>query len=502
MRSPLYLRRIPLALLVPMLLTAACQDSPAELTSPTPPTVASIRVEPEAPKIIKGQSRQLIAVPLTGAGTPISGLSPSWLSDRPDILEVTATGQATGHALGVANVTVSVGGRQLTTTVSVIDIPAVAVTLSQVDTTLASGEEFALTATVRDSLNRPLMNRAVTWHTENAAVATISSSGHVVAVGAGAATITARHDGISGSMIVRVRANFGGYLLMVSTDHVAGGSRIYRTDLHDTPQSIVPWQTTGLNKNPAVSPDGQRVAYDCPAAGGGSAICLAHVDGSNVQVLTAGDAFEEDEPTWSPDGARIAFRRWNRTHGWPGWTVPTDIWVMDADGSNQVNLTNDSTSQHEPAWSPMPVGGAYRIAFLDEQILNGERSTWLASMRTDGSDRRNETTGAARLELSPTWSPDGSKIVFSRGPVGKPGVLYAVDLTTGVAGRFLPTVLSGFQSSPAWSPSGEYLAFSSTHDVAEGHEWQVYTVRADGTGLTRRTSGGQGRGQLAWVPNQ
>jgi Tol biopolymer transport system component len=502
-----YLRLIQLSLLVQVVLTAGCQDSPTEPAVQTPRfPVASIRVEPEYPRVIIGQLTQLVAVPLDQSGAVVSGLTPHWSSERPDIVEVTASGQAMGHILGVANVTVRAGDRTHTTFVSVIEIPAVTVTLSVLDTTIVAGEEVSLTATVRDSLGRPLIDRPVTWHSENAAVATVSASGRVTAVSAGVAVIRARHEGmlaISGTMTVRVLEDLGGHLLMVSTDEAAGGPRIYRTDLRNTAQSIAPWQPTGLSAHPAVSPDGQRVAYTCaePGTTARSAICVAQANGTNVQVLTAGDAFYEDEPTWSPDGTRIAFRRWAATFGWPGWTIPTDIWVMDASGGNLVNLTNDATSQHEPTWSPVPVDGSYRIAFLEEEILDGLRSTWVASMRTDGSDRRNETTGAPRFERSPTWFPDGSRILFSRGPVGGVGELYAVDVATGVSGRFLPYVLGGGQSSPAWSPTGAYLAFSSAHESAAGHDWQVYTVRADGTGLIRRTSGGAGRSQLVWVPN-
>lgn len=507
MPSRFYLRLIQLSLLVQVFFAAGCTDSPTEPTVNVPPyTVASIRLEPETPRIVIGSVTQLVAVPLDRNGAPVGGLTTQWSSSRPDIVEVTTTGQAIGHILGNALVTVRAGGREHTAIVSVIDIPAVAVTLNLADTSVVVGGAFDLTATVRDSLDRPLLDRPIRWISADPTVATVSENGRVTAVAEGVTTIRAAHDAlpatISTTMTVRVLADLGGFLLMVSTDDNAGGPRIYRTDLRDTPQSIVPWQATGLNRNPAVSPNGQRVAYTCPAVGGGAAICLANADGSNVQMLTAGDAFEEDEPTWSPDGARIAFRRWERTFGVPGWTIPTDIWAMNADGSNQVNLTNDATSQHEPSWSPVPVGGAYRIAFLEEEIIDGLRSTWLASMRTDGSDRRNETTGAPRFERSPTWTPDGTRILFSRGPVGVPGELYAVDVATGAAGRFLPYVLAGYQAHPAWSPTGEYLAFSSTHDAASGHDWQVYTVRADGTGLTRRTSGGAGRGQLVWVPNQ
>jgi Tol biopolymer transport system component len=506
MPSRFYLRLIQLSLLVQVVFAAGCADSPTEPTVTVPEyAVRSIGMTPENPRIVIGQVTQLVAVPLDRNGVPITGLTQHWSSSNPQIIEVSPTGQAVGHIYGYALLTVRTGGREHTAIVSVIEIPAVTVSLSLADTSVVVGGSFDLTATVRDSLNRPLLDRPVRWTSENPSVATVSENGHVIAVAEGVTTIRAAHDAlpatISTTMTVRVLADLGGSLLMVSTDPDAGGPRIFRTDLRDTPQSIISWQATGFGRNPAVSPDGQRVAYTCPAVGGGAAICLAHADGSNVQVLTAGDGFEEDEPTWSPDGTRIAFRRYERTFGWPGWTIPTDIWVMDADGSNQVNLTNDATSQHEPTWSPVPVSGAYRIAFIEEEIIGGERSTWLASMRTDGSERRSETTGAPRFESSPTWTPDGTRILFSRGPLGGTGELYAVDVSSGMTGRFLAYTLVGGQSSPAWSPTGEYLAFSSAHDAAGGHDWQVYTVRADGTGLTRRTSGGAGRGQLVWVPN-
>jgi Tol biopolymer transport system component len=69
-------------------------------------------------------------------------------------------------------------------------------------------------------------------------------------------------------------------------------------------------------------------------------IYVMNADGSSVNRLTA--AWGSD-PTWSPDGSKIAFTRRDGN---------AEIYVMDADGSNETNLTNNAVTDHSPAWSP------------------------------------------------------------------------------------------------------------------------------------------------------
>src|SRR5215213_6475140 len=93
------------------------------------------------------------------------------------------------------------------------------------------------------------------------------------------------------------------------------------------------------------------------------------------------------------------------TNGKIAFVRAGDIWTMDPDGSNQVNLTNDAGVQGSPAWSP----DGNRIAF-DQAGASNTFTIW--TMLADGSNR----TMAAPVfsqNVDPAWSPDGTRIVFS-----------------------------------------------------------------------------------------
>lgn len=471
-------------------------------TGPTAPTpVASIRVDAPTTEVHLGGSLQLTAVPLSATGAELTGRGVHWTSESPEQVSVSATGRVQGLSLGEAVVWASSEDVSTRVVLAVVPAPFERLVLSVTALELTEGDSVQLTAEVQNELGEVVPGRPVVWSSLNPTAAPIAN-GWVFAAREGLASVRATSGVLVATATVRVRRELVGELLMVSTDVDEGGPRIFRTDLRDGPQSIVPWQAAGISKHPRLSPDGTRVAYTCHEDGTtqGSAICVADRDGGNAVVLTAGDAYYEDEPTWSPDGLRIAFRRWEATFGWPGWTIPTDIWAMDANGTNQENLTDDEVSQHQPAWSPVPVDGEHRIAFVEEEIVNNQRRTWIATMHVNGSDRRNETGGSTKVELTPTWSPDAAQLLYSREDFGETPQLYVLDVAAGSSRPFLPYTLGGGQLSPAWSPDGQFVAFSSAHDSANGHDWQVYTVRADGSRLVRRTSGGAGRGQLEWLP--
>jgi Tol biopolymer transport system component len=108
---------------------------------------------------------------------------------------------------------------------------------------------------------------------------------------------------------------------------------------------------------------------------------------------------------WSPDGRRIAFARPRGRTG-PGpccYSSPSDIYVMNADGSGTRKLTHNALHNAEPAWSP----DGRKIAFRSSQT--GSRDIYV--MNADGSGKRNLTRNPA-WDSRPSWSPDGRRIAF------------------------------------------------------------------------------------------
>jgi dipeptidyl aminopeptidase/acylaminoacyl peptidase len=128
---------------------------------------------------------------------------------------------------------------------------------------------------------------------------------------------------------------------------------------------------------------------------GNNDIWLLDEQGKEFQLT---DSSADDlAPAWSPDGARIAFETLRDGNN--------EIYVMNHDGSEQVNLTQNLSPDHAPAWSP----DGTRIAF--ESLRDGVRDIYV--MTADGTDQTRLTFGPG-LNVAPQWSTDGAGIVFSR----------------------------------------------------------------------------------------
>ena len=260
--------------------------------------------------------------------------------------------------------------------------------------------------------------------------------------------------------------------------------------------------TTNLNaeSNPAVSPDGSRIAYEFFRG-----IWVMNADGTGQRMLTDGSTATDEDPAWSADGTRIAFSR----NG-------ADIWAMNADGSDPANLTNTpgtSDDEVEPAWSPDGSRIAYtRIGCEPER--RGAHCVFV--MNADGSGQTNLTrenalpqcpnspgyffNGASR---SPSWSPDGGKIAFA-GPVTCPnnmGNNIWVMNADGSAKTSLNNDNGSSDIRPAFSPDGMRIIFESNRD-GNGSPTELYSMSsggaADASAITRITTNSVWDSDVDW----
>ena len=139
-------------------------------------------------------------------------------------------------------------------------------------------------------------------------------------------------------------------------------------------------KSTDTERNPAWSPNGDRIAYQRDVQLAGPEIWVMNADGSGKTRLGPGG-----NPTWSPDGDKIAYVGLTG-NSWDG------IHVMNDDGTNQVALTSGGTNSVDPHWSP------------DGAMLTFERSNDVFIMDADGSNVVNRTNSAAS-DHNPSWGP-------------------------------------------------------------------------------------------------
>lgn len=208
-------------------------------------------------------------------------------------------------------------------------------------------------------------------------------------------------------------------------------------------------------------------------------IYVIREDGSGLRRLTASRGADYS-PLWSPDGKRILFGS-NRDGD-------DELFVMDASGRNVRQLTRNRALDLTPQWSP---DGRW-IAFASDRGRPGEPEIWV--MRADGSAARRLVRTPAHAwqdrQYSPTWSPDGRRIVFTMAATAENPELYAV----GADGRGLKrlTRTGGSLHEPAddtmpdWSPDGASVVFVSNRGKTTSDLWVMTKDGARQRPLARR----------------
>jgi len=224
-------------------------------------------------------------------------------------------------------------------------------------------------------------------------------------------------------------------------------TKIYILDLVTKKLKLI---ENGFNYStwPAWSPDGEKIAFTYIDSKNNTAgIAYMDTSGNNLFRLTTHACYLsckiDGKPTWSPDGSYIAFQS-SRNGNW-------EVYIIDINGTNLINLTNNVADDNQPSWSP----DGSKIAFVSNRRSG---SFEIYSINIDGSNLKRLTnlTPPPNIDPSnvgdydPTWSPDGSKIAFARNLLYEGLQIWTINSNDGSDLRKI--TIGYLKRYPSWRP--------------------------------------------------
>jgi Tol biopolymer transport system component len=225
--------------------------------------------------------------------------------------------------------------------------------------------------------------------------------------------------------------------------------------------------TPAAEESPAWSPDGSRLAY-VDNEDGHKRVFVRPVAGGAARPLSP-DSADESQPAWSADGRKVALVR--ASAGSEGSDSAEalrqgDIWAVDVTSGTERKLVDSAFS---PAYSP----DGRQLAF--DASWGGPRRIWIADANGANARPVTRVEGEDVVDADPSWSPDGTKLVFRRTEQSQTDIV-VMDLAVGTTVKL--TDDDAVDLDAVWSPSGRHIYFSSSR--AGGMDlWRV-EVGSDG----------------------
>lgn len=268
-------------------------------------------------------------------------------------------------------------------------------------------------------------------------------------------------------------------LRKIAITYGGGAGSTHVAVVNEDGSGLVELTSGNTDRDPSWSPDGKHIVYSGERFGGTNIIRM-NADGSGQTALTDTQyPLGNFEPVWSPNGAKIAFVS-SRAGAGRG-----EIWVMNADGTNPTRLTINPQlavdlsgpiygKDSGPVWSP----DGTKIAFWTTRLDLGNSEIYV--MNADGSNPVRLTKNSAN-DSEPVWSRDGKRIAFFSRGFEREGI-YEIDATGGNE-RWITNGLPY-----DWSPDGQRLLLTDLDPAANA--LAVYVVNGDGSNRIRITNTG------------
>lgn len=353
-----------------------------------------------------------------------------------------------------------------------------AVTVAPARDTLNVGETLLLIAIVRDGTGNVLPGRTVLWSSSDEVIASVDATGLVTGMAPGEVTITGVTEDKSGTALITVvTPSLEGPKIAFNTNR-DGNDEIYLMD-PDGSHLVNLTRHPATDIQPTWSPDGSKIAF-VSDRDGNLEIYVINIDRSGLTRLTD-HPHDDVSPSWA--GSKIAFIR---DVGF--FPEALEIFVMNDDGSDAVNVTVDPDFASAPSLSR----DGSRIAFGTDSDFTGFLSE-IHVINADGSDPINVSNHDTAEDVFPEWSPDGSRIAFQ---TDRDGNFEIYIIESDGSNPVNLTHHGGGDFAPAWSSDGSKIVFESQRDG----NTEIYSMKHDGSGIQRLTSHEAVDGLPAWRP--
>lgn len=244
---------------------------------------------------------------------------------------------------------------------------------------------------------------------------------------------------------------------------------------------------------PEWSNDGQRLVFIAPCKQNqqsypGSSLFIINADGTHMNPLPSSPIGDFD-PSWSPQDNRIVFtsiRDFDRPQ----------VWVLDVDSGESVNLSQNSQADYQPTWS----SDGSKILFASNRVV-GRAKLWV--MDADGQNVVEFSHSDNRTNIEPSWSPDGNQIVYTQFDSRGRGVPVLMGNNWRDGGPEAGMVEFRISDEPSgmreadFSPDGLWIVFANNSDPSN---LDIYIMRSNGADLSGLIVSDSNDFDPAWKP--